>query len=177
MEKLLLVGHCYRCELLPSIMVQIHRCLNICCTTAIVVFLLLLSCCVVTRKRRRFAQRVNPNVKPPLFGTAPPGYSLPFWNNNRFNQPTAQGGAGNTFGAGTSQGNNYTGGTEGPNPDQYPPPMTHAASNPPPYGKADANGPYAPVSTTCGLFLQFTNIITARRSTASGAYHCKFDCR
>lgn len=138
----------------------------------IAALLLLLSCCLVTRRRRRFAQTVNPSVKPPLFGSAPPGYSLPFWNNDRFNQSApAQNGAGNR--------NNYTGGNEGPSAAggyQYPPPITRTASNPPPppYG-TDTKGPYSPVSSPFSPYLRLTNDIPACRSTTSGAYHCKSD--
>jgi hypothetical protein len=141
-------------------------------TAVIAALLLVLSCCLVTRRRRRFAQTTNPNVKPPLFGTAPPGYSLPFWNNNQ-----------STPAQGASQGN-HAGGTEGHSTTdgyQYPPPMTHATSNPPPppYGKADGTdtkGPYPPVSSTSSSYLRLTNIIPACRSASSGAYYCKPDC-
>lgn len=133
----------------------------------IAALLLLLSCCLITRRRRRFSQTVNPNVKPPLFGSAPPGYSLPFWNNDRFNQSTPA----------QNNTNDYTGGNGGPSTAggyQYPP---RTASNPPPppYG-TDTKGPYSPVSSTYSSYLRLTNVIPACRSTTSGAYHCKSDC-
>ena len=103
---------------------------------AIVAIILLLSCCMIGR-RRRFARSTNPSVKPPLFGTAPPGYSLPFWNNNNQRvQPT---------------GGGYTSGATGTNTGgyQYSAPATQTPGDPPPppYGKAgEEHGPYAPVS-------------------------------
>jgi hypothetical protein len=100
--------------------------------------MLLLSCCMISR-RRRFARSTNPSVKPPLFGTAPPGYSLPLWNKNNQRVQPAQFGDGYTSGATGTNTGGY----------QYPPPATQAQSDPPPppYGKAgEENRTYAPVS-------------------------------
>lgn len=127
---------------------------------AIVVALILLLCCCMVGRRRKFARRQNPAVKPPLFGSAPPGYSmyaLPFWNNN--NKP-GQNGANAPSQYGTSvygQQSNYDGqgatgtasqNTGGYQPPSGPPPRNNSEPPPPPYGKAagtDTNENYAPV--------------------------------
>jgi len=99
---------------------------------AVVIFL---SCCLISR-RRRFARTVNPAVKPPIFGTAPPGYSLPFWNSNTPQVPPAQYGADNVAGAEGAHTGRY----------QYPLPAAQAPSDPPPppYVLPEGKGPYAP---------------------------------
>jgi len=102
--------------------------------------ILLLSCCVINR-RRRFARTTNPSVKPPIFGTAPPGYSLPLWNNtNRVVQPE-------------QHGSGHPGSTDGMSSYQHPTPSNPP---PPPYAKqGEGNetyppppGPPPPVHTT-----------------------------
>jgi hypothetical protein len=99
-------------------------------SAVIAAVILLLSCCVINR-RRRFARTTNPSVKPPIFGTAPPGYSLPLWNNtNRVVQPE-------------QHGSGHPGSTDGMPSYQHPTPSNPP---PPPYAKqGEGNETYPPV--------------------------------
>jgi hypothetical protein len=112
--------------------------LNPSCMVAVVAaIILLLSCCMITR-RRRFARSTNPSVKPPIFGTAPPGSSLPFWSNHNQNAQPSTYQNGYTGDAGATNTGGY----------QYPPPARQTSGDlpPPPYGKAsEGETTYAPV--------------------------------
>ncbi|KZP16298.1 hypothetical protein FIBSPDRAFT_895183 [Athelia psychrophila] len=110
---------------------------------------------VIVNRRRRYARAQNPTVKPPIFGTAPPGYSLPLWTGNRAPAPaydTPTEARNNNINDAT--GNDNTGTNSGVGGMTRPPPASaaHAPSDPPPpsYGNVvdgvDNDNGYSPLT-------------------------------
>ncbi|KZP15562.1 hypothetical protein FIBSPDRAFT_81151 [Athelia psychrophila] len=131
--------------------------------------------CCCAQRRRQYAVHQNPGVTPPLFGTAPPAYGMPFWTGNMQAQqpappyaPPANGGnpfgtndveANTTGGYGYGQENGGVGGIHYPPPPAInqgsrpnePPSYFNAGKGPGPMPNQEgddvgASGSYAPVS-------------------------------